>query len=161
MENKMENKTLPSVKDLIKDNTASFKYLLTCHDLLIYEVVYGGKRYEFPIPIADLGEATVSRTEKAITLMRYIRKAISDGYLNEYPLEPLGIATDCQIVAFSHYRSNVAYYQSKDEDKNYSFPVRKEDIAELAEDKLYSEEDLKLFESIILKAKLANEYHPC
>jgi hypothetical protein len=36
-------------------------------------------RYVFPVEIADLGTATVSETEKPITMMRYIRKAIDDG----------------------------------------------------------------------------------
>lgn len=34
--------------------------------------------YEFPIPVEDLGEATLNHEEKAILLMRYIRKAIDD-----------------------------------------------------------------------------------
>lgn len=34
--------------------------------------------YSFPIEIKDLGGATVSNTEKSVTLMRYIRKALAD-----------------------------------------------------------------------------------
>ena len=35
--------------------------------------------YMFPIPAEDLGDATLKKTEKALHLMRYIRKAIEDG----------------------------------------------------------------------------------
>lgn len=35
--------------------------------------------YIFPVEVADLQTATVSREEKPITMMRYIRKAIEDG----------------------------------------------------------------------------------
>jgi predicted ABC-type transport system involved in lysophospholipase L1 biosynthesis ATPase subunit len=37
--------------------------------------------YEFPVPVEDLGDATVESTEKALFLMRYIRKAIDEGTL--------------------------------------------------------------------------------
>lgn len=37
------------------------------------------KTYVFPIEVSDLQTATVSKTEKPITLMRYIRKALADG----------------------------------------------------------------------------------
>lgn len=35
--------------------------------------------WEFPVPIADCGDATFLATDKAITFMRYIRKAQEDG----------------------------------------------------------------------------------
>lgn len=35
--------------------------------------------YLFPIPVEDLGDATLNNIEKSIFLMRYIRKAIDDG----------------------------------------------------------------------------------
>jgi hypothetical protein len=35
--------------------------------------------FQFPVPLADLGDATLNRYEKAMMLMRYIRIAIEDG----------------------------------------------------------------------------------
>lgn len=35
--------------------------------------------FSFPIPASDLDGATVNKSEKPITLMRYIRKALEDG----------------------------------------------------------------------------------
>lgn len=43
------------------------------------EDFYTSELYEFPVPINDIGNATLLRTDKAITFMRWIRKAISDG----------------------------------------------------------------------------------
>jgi hypothetical protein len=37
------------------------------------------RRFMFPVEVADLGTATVNNIEKAITMMRYIRKALEDG----------------------------------------------------------------------------------
>lgn len=39
---------------------------------------YTGEVFEFPIDIQDLGDATINYKEKALLLMRYIRKAIED-----------------------------------------------------------------------------------
>lgn len=36
-------------------------------------------KYEFPIPLDDIGDATLLQKEKSLFLMRYIRKAIEDG----------------------------------------------------------------------------------
>jgi hypothetical protein len=36
---------------------------------------------QFPVPLDDIGTATLLATDKAITFMRWIRKAIQDGTL--------------------------------------------------------------------------------
>jgi hypothetical protein len=43
-----------------------------------YEVDVEGTRYKFPVSLEDLGTATLLAELKAITLMRYIRKALED-----------------------------------------------------------------------------------
>jgi hypothetical protein len=43
-----------------------------------YEVNVGGMKYRFPVSLEDLGTATLLAEHKAITLMRYIRKALED-----------------------------------------------------------------------------------
>lgn len=40
------------------------------------EVDVDGTRYKFPVSLEDLGTATLLAEHKAITLMRYIRKAL-------------------------------------------------------------------------------------
>jgi hypothetical protein len=42
------------------------------------EVVVDGQWYRFPVSLEDLGTATLLAEHKAITLMRYIRKALED-----------------------------------------------------------------------------------
>jgi len=66
-----------NIKDIVKDNTVHFlKYR---HQVVYYTVAYDGTDYMFPVPLDDVGDATLNATEKAITYMRYIRKALSDG----------------------------------------------------------------------------------
>ena len=156
----MENNK-PTIKDLIKDNIASFSYMLVSQDTLVYKLNYMGFTYEFGIPISDLGEATVSQTEKAITLMRYLRKAMEKDQLIKHTMcTPYGYsATESAI--YSHYRAGIAYYQINEDGKNYSFPIRKEDMAEIGQDKLYLTESKTILYDVIKKAKEANEFHPC
>ena len=155
----MENNTAPSIKDLIKDNRASFSHMDVENDLLVYNLNYDGFTYDFGIPVSDLGEATVSRDEKAITLMRYIRKATEKGQLGQSPYcKPFGFsATESAI--YSHYRTGVIYYQIMEGDKNYSFPIRKEDLKGFT--KINLVEARTILYNVIKKAKEANEFHPC
>lgn len=77
MENKIE---IPnSLKDIINGTTAEFSHYKD--NTLYYTVEVGDLRYEFPIDVSDKAEfgteTILDRTYKAITLMRYIRKAIA------------------------------------------------------------------------------------
>lgn len=149
----------PTIKDLVKDNNkARFSFLLM-NDLLVYEVSWSGRVFEFSIPTSDLGDATLPAEEKAITLMRYIRKTMDKGQLIELaaPISNPDL-NDLEVVTFSHYRNRVVYYIHTVDGKNYSFPVRFEDNEF---DKLYSRVSVKSMEVLINKAKEANEYHPC
>ena len=158
----MEKLQIPSIKDLIKDNHAEFKYYITGHGVLVYAVEYDGKRWEFAVPINDLAGATISAKEKAISLMRFIRKASDKGQLNAFPLHaPKGDASIGTLACFSHYRAEVLYYEVEEGDKKYLLPIRIEELAELNEDKLYASESVELFHSFIEGAKAANEFHPC
>jgi len=71
-----------TIAQIVKGTTAEFAHYK--EDNLFYTVDVDGIRYEFPIDISnkeDIGETRLERTYKAITLMRYIRKAIADGKL--------------------------------------------------------------------------------
>lgn len=66
-----------SVKDVIKDNTVTMLYYR--HQHIYYCVIVNDTKYSFPVPLEDVQDATLNGTEKAILLMRYIRKAFKDG----------------------------------------------------------------------------------
>jgi hypothetical protein len=57
------------VKDIVKDQNAHFVFYRD--RALFYETDAG---FQFPVPIDDAGSATFKKEEKAILLMRYIRK---------------------------------------------------------------------------------------
>lgn len=66
-----------SLKTIVKDNTVFFSHYRASH--LYYTVVVENQKYIFPVPIEDIGDATFLNQDKAMILMRYIRKAIENG----------------------------------------------------------------------------------
>lgn len=70
-------RVLPSVATVIKNNVVRYDF---CRNgKLYYRVVVEGSEYLFPVSMDDLGNSTASATEKAITMMRYIQKALKSG----------------------------------------------------------------------------------
>lgn len=70
--------------DFVKhDNLAHFQFFR--NGVLYYNVraCNSVDIYQFQVPIEDLGNASANRTEKAITLMRYIRKGLEDGTMTK------------------------------------------------------------------------------
>ncbi len=61
-----------NIKDIVKDQNAHFVFYRD--QSLFYETDNG---FQFSVPISDAGSATINREEKAIMLMRYIRKHIA------------------------------------------------------------------------------------
>lgn len=70
-----------NIKDIVKGNHVRF--LRYRQGVMYYCVTVPGAADElmFPVPIADVGDATLEAQEKAIMLMRYIRRAMQDGTL--------------------------------------------------------------------------------
>jgi len=60
-----------NIKEIVKNQKAHFVFYRD--QSLFYETDNG---YQFPVPISDAGSATLNHEEKAILLMRYIRKHI-------------------------------------------------------------------------------------
>jgi len=58
-----------NIKPLIKNQCAHFEFYRD--GSLFYKTDNG---FQFPIPLSDAGAATINKSEKAIFLMRYIRK---------------------------------------------------------------------------------------
>lgn len=70
-----------TLKDAVKDNTTEFSFYRQKY--IYYKINIRGQWYEFPIDIDDLGTATLTNPCKAITLMRYIRKAMDNNMLTK------------------------------------------------------------------------------
>ena len=68
-----------NLTQLVKGNTATIERYRAQH--IYYNIEHDGQMYSFPVPLEDVQEATLNSTEKAITLMRYIRKAIDSNTL--------------------------------------------------------------------------------
>ena len=67
----------PGIKQIVKDNMTRFSFYRTGN--MFYTVDVEGQKYQFPVSLEDIGLATLTAEFKAITLMRYIRKALTDG----------------------------------------------------------------------------------
>ncbi len=66
-----------SIKQIVKNNTARFSFYRSGN--IFYTVEVSSETYQFPVSLDDIGGATLTAEFKAITLMRYIRKAVADG----------------------------------------------------------------------------------
>ena len=66
-----------NIKEIVKDNTVRFvRYR---QGFAYYGVnVPGQGEHLFPVPLADIGDATLEHEDKAILFMRYIRKALEE-----------------------------------------------------------------------------------
>jgi hypothetical protein len=68
-----------NIKDIVKDNNVRFvRYR---QGVAYYAVSVPGENDDrvFPVPLSDVGDATLLAQDRAIIFMRYIRKAIDDG----------------------------------------------------------------------------------
>ena len=65
-----------NIKDIVKDNIVYFDYYRS--GTMYYLVRVNEINYSFPVPLDDVGNASLLRKDKAITYMRWIRKALKD-----------------------------------------------------------------------------------
>lgn len=63
---------MTNIKNIVKGKTARFVFFRD--RALFYETEDG---FQFPVPVEDAGSATFNAEEKAILLMRYIRKHLA------------------------------------------------------------------------------------
>lgn len=66
-----------NIKDIVKDNLTQFSFLPG--ENAYYTVTVDGVKYIYPVSLADLVGRRFFAEMKAITLMRYIRKALAEG----------------------------------------------------------------------------------
>lgn len=67
--------------ELIKDNKVYFDSYRQGFFYYNINKVTGWETdiYQFPVPLDDIGNATLLKEDKAITFMRWLRKSIEDG----------------------------------------------------------------------------------
>lgn len=68
-----------TLKEIIKDNKVYFDFYRS--GTMYYTVEVGGRSYRYSIPLDDVGNGTLPFMEKAITHMRWIRKALESNEL--------------------------------------------------------------------------------
>lgn len=74
----MASTGIVNIKDIVKDNTVRFAKYRQGIAYYTVRVPSEGVDYIFPVPLSDIGDATLLATDKAMAFMRYIRKAIED-----------------------------------------------------------------------------------
>ena len=68
-----------NIKEIVKDNTVAFFKYRQGIAYYTVRVPSTGAEHMFPVPLEDIGDATLLANDKAIVFMRYIRKAIDEG----------------------------------------------------------------------------------
>jgi hypothetical protein len=107
---------------------------------LIKEMVANGKRvrflrYEdgqcwycaennltFPVPVADVGSATLLGEDKALLFMRYIRKHLESGA----PVTAQAVTKEYGAIRFTRYREGECWYVTE---TGFEFPVPVRNVA--------------------------------
>ena len=73
--------------EIVKDNKAIYSH---CQgSKLMYQISVQGTKYTFPVDVSDraeVGDAIFNREEKAMFLMRWIRKAIENEEIRWEPI---------------------------------------------------------------------------
>lgn len=68
-----------NVKQFVKGNSeVTFEYFRQGNFYYKVENQDTGVCYEFPVPLDDIGTATMLHTDKALVFMRWIRKSIDE-----------------------------------------------------------------------------------
>jgi hypothetical protein len=67
------------IKEIVKNNEVRFAKYRQGYAYYTVRVPSDGIDYMFPVPLSDIGDATLHATDKALVFMRYIRKALEEG----------------------------------------------------------------------------------
>ncbi len=68
-----------NIKEIVKDNEVTFVRYRQGNAYYSVRVPSEGMDYVFPVPLSDVGDATLFAKDKALLFMRYIRKALDEG----------------------------------------------------------------------------------
>ena len=69
--------TAVEIKHIVRENTVRFVRLR--RGTAFYAVTTPQGMYEFPVDLADVGDATLFASDRALLFMSYIRRAMADG----------------------------------------------------------------------------------
>ena len=100
---------MKNIKDMVKNNQ-KVNFIAYKESNLYYTTECG---FVFPVPISDIGDGVFNATEKAILLMRYIRKQI------EKPNIELNINSIEGNINFIRFSKNQLIYSNG----NIEFPI--------------------------------------
>jgi len=67
------------IKQIVKNNVVRFSRYRQGHAYYCVDVPAVNATYSFPVPLDDVGDATLLSVDKALVFMRYIRKAMDEG----------------------------------------------------------------------------------
>ena len=67
------------IKEIVKDNEVFFSKYRQGYAYYTVRVPSEGIDYMFPVPLSDIGDATLLAKDKALVFMRYIRQALQEG----------------------------------------------------------------------------------
>jgi hypothetical protein len=65
--------------EIVKDNNVTFDFMRA--GTAYYNVIVDNLSYRFPVPLEDIGDATLMKEDKAIIFMRWIRASIINNTL--------------------------------------------------------------------------------
>jgi hypothetical protein len=97
-----------TIKEIVKNNIAEFSFLRAGN--AYYTVTVNDVVYLFPVPLEDIGGGSLFVEEKAITLMRYIRKALAEGTFvkaNEKPRKRFKVSW---VGQYAEYKVSIPNY---------------------------------------------------
>lgn len=100
---------MKNIKDMVKNNQKA-NFIAYKESNLYYTTECG---FVFPVPISDIGDGVFNATEKAMLLMRYIRKQI------EQPNIELNINSIEGNINFIRFSKNQLIYSNG----NIEFPI--------------------------------------
>jgi hypothetical protein len=72
----MEQKVQFNITQLVKNNFVNYAFYRANN--MYYNINFENETYQFSVPLDDVGNGTLNATDKALTYMRWIRKAIAD-----------------------------------------------------------------------------------
>ena len=67
------------LKEIVTNNEVRFERYRQGVAYYVVRVPSENTDYVFPVPLSDIGDATLLAKDKALVLMRYIRKALEEG----------------------------------------------------------------------------------
>ena len=67
--------------DIVKNNVVKFDFLRA--GIAYYKVNINNESYRFPVPLNDIGDASLLSEDKAIIFMRFIRKSIDSNQFHK------------------------------------------------------------------------------